>query len=233
MTDQLGLTLSLGDDATFDNYYSENDPVRSQLVSLLKDGIPSGENLLYLWGGGGAGGRHLLQASCQYFLASGRSAQYLPLEDVVGLDADALLDGIEHVSLCCLDGLQLIGTHRDWQKAIFNLYNRVRDCGNLLLVHADRPPRELPLELADLQSRLCGGLTYHLAPYTDEDKRAIVQFRAQRLGMHLGDDVAAYILSRGSRSLERLMGYLAELDCASIKAQRRITIPFVKEVFHW
>lgn len=233
MADQLGLTLSLGEDATFDNFYSEGNSVRSQLVAMLKGDVPDGENLVYLWGGGGAGGRHLLQASCHYFLTTGRSSQYLPLDDVIGFDAGALLDDIEHVSLCCLDGMERVGTHRDWQKAIFNLYNKVRDCGNLLLVHADRPPRELPLELADLQSRLCGGLTYHLPPYTDEDKRAIIQFRAARRGMDLGDDVVAYILSRGSRSLERLMNYLAELDCASLKAQRRITIPFVKEVLHW
>jgi DnaA family protein len=44
------------------------------------------------------------------------------------------------------------------------------------------------------------------------------------------DDTATYLLGRAPRDMERLTALLETLDLAALEAQRRLTIPFVREV---
>ncbi|MDX1321139.1 MAG: hypothetical protein R3207_13260 [Oceanospirillum sp.] len=45
--------------------------------------------------------------------------------------------------------------------------------------------------------------------------------------------MARYILHRSPRTLRELFDMLAVLDHASLMAQRKLTIPFVKETLRW
>ncbi|MGD9660348.1 MAG: DnaA regulatory inactivator Hda [Porticoccaceae bacterium] len=233
MASQLSLALSLRDEATFDNFLTRPDSVRAQAVQVLQGKLYSGQHLVYLWGAPQAGVSHVLQAACHYYLEHQRGAQYLPLEEVISFEPESLLVGLDQLPLVCLEDIDRIQGKPSWEKAIFTLYNSLRDKGGLMLVSADRPPRELQLGLADLKSRWSSGLTYHFRPYSDEDKLDILRFRASRLGLELSEDVALFILSRGSRNVDQLIGYLKLLDAESLRARRRITIPFVKKTFHW
>jgi len=236
VTDQLSLPLSLRDEATFANFLAAEGSVRAQLVSLLQNlarGEGDRETSLYLWGGEGVGRSHLLQAACHDYRYLGLGAQYLPLGELRDMEPEGLLADLEFQSLVCLSNLEAVAGDKAWELAIFSLFNRMRERGNLLLMGADCPPRELPVTLPDLQSRLAWSLVFHLPPYGEADKVAILRFRAARLGIELGEDVAAFILNRGERSLATLMTYLSRLDKASLSARRRVTIPFVKAAFDW
>jgi DnaA family protein len=57
--------------------------------------------------------------------------------------------------------------------------------------------------------------------------------RAEKRGLVMADDVAGYIMRRAPRRLGDLLGILDILDENSLQAQRRLTIPFVKEVMGW
>lgn len=236
MANQLSLPLSLRDEATFDNYLAPAGTVRAQVVNLLQSlarGTDSGETSVYLWAGEGAGCSHLLQAACHDYQCQGLGVQYLPLDELGDVEPAGLLADLEYQSLVCLSRLEAVAGDSAWELAIFNLFNRMRDHGNLLLMGAACPPRELPVGLPDLQSRLAWSLVFHLPPYADADKIAILRFRASRLGIELGEDTAAFVLNRGERSLETLMSYLSRLDKASLSARRRVTIPFIKTEFGW
>lgn len=236
MADQLSLPLSLRNEATFDNFLASAGSLREQVMHTLQSSVratPGGEAAIYLWGAEGAGRSHLLQAVCHQCQRSGKAALYLPLDELRDFDPAAVLADLEYQPVVCLANIQTIATDRGWEEGVFRLYNRMREQGNLLLISADCAPRELPLTLADLQSRLAWSLVYHLPAYSDEEKSAILRFRAQRLGISLGEEVAAFILSRGERSLSVLMSCLERLDRASLSAGRRVTIPFVKAVFGW
>jgi len=174
-----------------------------------------------------------LQATCHQFQRSGKGALYLPLDELGEMPPADLLADLEYQPLVCLANVQAIAGERAWEEGIFSLFNRLREQGNLLLISADCPPRELPFHLPDLQSRLASCLVFHLPGYSDSEKTAILRFRAQRLGIGLSEEVATFILSRGDRSLAVLMAYLDRLDRASLSAGRRVTIPFVKDVFGW
>ncbi|MGK2946560.1 MAG: HdaA/DnaA family protein, partial [Candidatus Malihini olakiniferum] len=101
---------------------------------------------------------------------------------------------------------------------------------NRLLITGDRPPRQLNLHLPDLTSRLDWGQIYKLHPLSDEEKREALQLRARLRGFELPEDVSRFLLKRLDREMRTLFITLDQLDQASITAQRKLTIPFVKEI---
>lgn len=231
---QLSLGVSLRDDATFANFYQEPGDTNRQVADLLR-AFASGTNLepvVYLWGESGSGVTHLLQSVCQVAESSGRSFQYLPLEDLIGAEPEVILDSLDQLDLVCIDDLQAVEHRADWQTALFHLYNRLKDSGRQLLLGARKSPRGLDLQLADLRSRLQWGLIFQLHPLSDADKVAALRQRSRLRGFDLSEEVAQYILHRAPRDTRALFTCLEQLDRASLQAQRKITIPFVKQVLN-
>ena len=234
MPEQLSLRINLNDDATFENFFLQPQDSRHQIVTVLQDQFCSnGESFIYLWGTSGSGVSHLLQASCHQASSQGQTAQYLLLGELLDYPPQQLLENLEQLSLVCLDDLQVVAGNQQWETELFNLYNRIREAGGHLLLGANCSARELPLQLPDLQSRFGWGPVFQLPSVNDEEKTEILQFRASRRGMELSDDVAQYLIHRAARGLGELMSCLETLDEASLEAKRKLSIPFVKQVFGW
>jgi DnaA family protein len=230
---QLPLGVRLRDDATFANYYpGANAAALGYVERLCEADAGWTESLIYLWGGEGVGRSHLLQAACLRFEQRGEQAVYLPLAEVADYGPE-LLDGLDQAELVCLDDLDAVAGRADWEEALFHLFNRLRDAGRRLLLAATASPRELPVALPDLQSRLTLALVFQLHALSDEDKLRALQLRASRRGLHLTDEVGRFILTRGERSMSALFELLERLDQASLQAQRKLTIPFLKETLGW
>ena len=157
----------------------------------------------------------------------------LPLLEELGARPGEVLQGIETLDLVCLDDVHQVLGDPDWERALFNLYNLAGQQNCRLLVAGNAAPRALHMDLADLRSRLGWGMVFHLARAKDEDKIAILRFRATRRGLLLSAEVAAFIVNRSSRSLEALLDTLEILDNASLAEQRALSIPFVKQVLGW
>ena len=65
----------------------------------------------------------------------------------------------------------------------------------------------------------------------DEAQRvSALQLRAGHRGLELPDETAAYLLRRTARDMGSLYDLLDRLDLAALRAQRRLTIPFVRDV---
>ena len=230
---QLPLGVRLRDDATFANYYpGANAAALGYVERLCEADAGWAESLIYLWGGEGVGRSHLLQAACLRFELRGEQVVYLPLGEVVEYGPE-LLEGLEQSELVCLDDLDAVAGRADWEEALFHLFNRLRDAGKPLLLAATASPRELPIALPDLQSRLTLALVFQLHSLSDEDKLRALQLRASRRGLHLTEEVGRFILTRGERSMSALFELLERLDQASLQAQRKLTIPFLKETLGW
>ncbi|WP_104203589.1 DnaA regulatory inactivator Hda [Billgrantia saliphila] len=227
---QLPLGVGLRDDATFDSYLpAANASLVDRLVHQLDAG---GEPFLYLWGGPGTGRTHLLQAACHAASDRDMRALYLPLRDL-GHFPPLMLEDVERLDLVAIDDINAVIGRRRWEEGLFHAFNRLRDAGKRLVVSASAAPRQLPVKLPDLASRLTWGVTFHLHGLDDSERLQAMQLRARLRGMQLPDEVARYILHRGPRSLGELFEALAELDRASLTAQRKLTIPFVKQALGW
>ncbi|MGB5305347.1 MAG: DnaA regulatory inactivator Hda [Gammaproteobacteria bacterium] len=224
---QLPLALSLRNSARFDSYFpGANREVVSGL-ELAAEG--RGESLIYIAGAAGTGKTHLLQAACHHAAQTDHSITYLPMRELLDLSPE-ILEGLEHMDLVCLDDLDVIAGRQDWESGVFDLFNRVRDAGNTLLVAATRRPQQAGFALPDLQSRLGWGVTYVLKPLDEDTVRAALSYYAQRRGLELPEDSVRFLLRRFPRDLVTLYDLLDRLDRAALAAQRRLTIPFIKSV---
>ena len=228
MQTQLTLDIQLKESFTFDNYLTGDNPL---VVSMLQDCVAAnGESQLYIWGAAFTGKSHLLQAACHLAAQQKQAVSYLPLKQWLQYPVD-ILQGLETMDVVCVDDVQQVAQSPAWQEAIFDLINRLREAGKRLIFASNLPPNELPLQLEDLRSRLNWSPVVPLIPLNDEQKCLALQARAKSRGFDLPAAVAAYILNNYSRELGRLLATLETLDQASLRHQRRLTIPFVKTVF--
>ncbi|GHG02180.1 DnaA regulatory inactivator Hda [Thalassotalea marina] len=231
-TSQLTLSIQLPDDETFDSYQSDTNDAELRLLS----GFIAQQQLLtsvihgfYLFGGRGVGKSHLLHASCVYANQLNMTAVCLSFSEYENLSVD-MLDGLEAIDVVCLDDIHLVLHDAQWQRAIFDLYNRIIEQNKRLILSGDRAVVELSVSLPDLASRLSWGYVAQLKPLSDEEKLIAIQYRAQQRGLLIGDDVARFMMARLDRDMTSLIKALDLLDKESIREQRRITIPFIKEV---
>ena len=225
---QLSLGVSLKDDATFNNFYVHCSTNRQVVDVLYQIATVKELHPHVIWGATGSGLTHLLQAVCHVAFQHQISAQYIPMRDVIGFSADDICDGLEGIPLVCLDGIDLICGHRSWESALFHLFNKLKDNGHGLIMASHTNPASTPILLADLKSRILGSTVYHVESLTDEAKCKALVMRAQARGMDMPQDVAEYILSRAARDTNHLFYILNRLDDASLREQRKLTIPFVK-----
>ena len=224
---QLPLGLSLRDAARFESFSPGQNEEVFQNLQLSAQG--SGESLVYIAGADGLGKTHLLQAACHRAGRARRSATYLPMTRLLEL-TPAVFDGLEQMALVCLDDVDATAGNADWERALFDLFNRLRDSGSTLLVAAVKRPDQSGFDLPDLVSRLGWGVTYVLKPLDEADVIKAMTYRAAARGLELPDDTAQFLLRRFPRDLPSMFALLDMLDVASLVEQRRLTIPFVKSV---
>jgi len=226
---QLPLAIQINEHVSFDNFIYPDEPFLIESLKQFANG--QGETAIFLWGKTASGKSHLLQAVCQLAAQHHEPVTCLPMSELIQYTPDVLA-GMEGFPVVCIDDLQVLKDRADWQLAIFNLFNRVKDGGGRLLFSATASPKKLGLSLNDLVSRLEWGPVFNLQPINDEQKIEAIKLRAQQRGLELETDTARYMLNRFPRNLDALFEMLDKLDTESLIRQRRITIPFVREVFN-
>lgn len=227
MIPQLPLQFEFHKSQTIDSFFvGPNREVIANLCHFVADGT---EPYLYFWGATGAGKSHLIHSCCQLANSQKRNVLLLPMRDLVAMEPECL-EGIADSELVCVDDVQLVSHSLDWELSFFNLFNQLRDNGHQLLVSANCPPTDLNYVLADLKTRMAWGLTLELKSFNDDERLAALISHAASLGMVISSDVGGYILARFPRDFCSLWQLLEKLNQASLAAQRKVTIPFLKSV---
>lgn len=228
---QLTLGFKIRDDATFGNFYPGNNSL--VLETLNKLILALGERFVFLSGAEGFGKSHLLQACCHEIVKRGGSAIYIPLQQYQELST-SLFEELETIDLVCLDDVDsVLNAHPEsakWEEAIFHLYNRCLNSQNRLLISARVLPQQLGIQLADLHSRLMAGLVLTMKGLNEQQMILALQMRAYARGLLFSREVGEYLLRRCPREMKQLISVLEKLDQSSLTLQRRLTIPFVKQV---
>jgi DnaA-homolog protein len=220
---QLPLHVSLRDAARFANFVAGSN---REVLELLATPCAGAPRVLWLWGRAGTGKTHLLQATCAAASERGLGATYL---DLTQAPDSAFLEGCESLDVVCLDGLEAVAGSPAWNAALFRLYTLLQDGNGRLVVASSAPPASLPLVLPDLRSRLLAASVHQLLELEEADQCVALQRRAAAAGLELTDEAALYLVHRLPRDMHSLFGVLDELDQASLVAQRRLTIPFLRQ----
>jgi DnaA-homolog protein len=221
---QLALPLQLADHAVFASFLNSGNET---LVATLADIAAGGEGHgCWLWGGASTGKTHLLQAVCD---EAGDRAIYVPLSMFSDVGPE-ILEGLASRELICIDDVDLVAGQTEWEMALFDLSNQIFDVGAQLIVSAASAPRECAIELADLESRFAKLPVFQIHVLDEDERVSALQLRSKHRGLALPDDTARYLLKRSRRDMASLYEVLDRLDREALRAKRRLTIPFVRDV---
>lgn len=223
MSPQLPLALRFPADQRFQDFVG-SDGVRDLVAAVARN---ERQEWLYLAGPPGSGKTHLLLAACAE--ASEQRASFLPLAALAGNLEQALV-GAESSGLVCFDAVEAIAGQREDEVALFHFHNRARAAGVRVIYAASAMPTALPFAVPDLVSRLEQCTRLALSPLDEAGRRDVLTRRAARRGLELDDAVLDYLFRRVGRDLGTLTALLDRLDRESLAAQRRITVPFLRQM---
>lgn len=225
-TPQLPLSLRHPSDQRLEAFVGAPTGAIEQLRMLACE---PGADWLYVDGAAGSGKTHLALAVCAEAGLAGRGSAYLPLRAAAGRLREAL-EVAEQAQVMALDGLEAIAGDRGDEEALFDFHNRARAGGRGVLYLATASPAALPLVLPDLRSRLGQCTRIALTTLDDGGRRQVLRERARRRGLVLEEAAIDWLLTRTDRDLVQLLSLLDRIDRESLAAQRRVTVPFLRQL---
>lgn len=223
---QIPLAVRLADRAVFASFLPAHNLEALQHLQQLARG--GGRGLTWLCGLEGAGKTHLLQATCAAASEQMR-AGYVPLAQVAPLGV-GVLEGLPQMQCLCLDDIDEVVGQIEWERALFGLLQEIEDSGGRLVLAAEAPPAFLEWALADLGSRCAAGAVFQLRLLDEPERHAALQLRARLRGLELPDETWHWLRKRFPRDMRTLYELLDTLDEAALTAQRRLTVPFIRDV---
>ncbi len=222
---QLPLPLSFPPEQRFDTFFGSS--LECAALQELAGGKRS--DAVFLAGPPGSGKTHLLLACGALADSAGRRVAYLPLASLAGRLSEAI-ESRELAQLICVDELDAIAGNRADEVALFDLHNRARSVDAVIIYAACETPGNLPLQLPDLRSRLSQCIQLRLPALDESGRREVLRARAAARGLELDEAALDYLFTRVGRDLPSLLALLDRLDHASLAAQRRITVPFLRSL---
>lgn len=181
----------------------------------VTDKPASAYNPLFIYGPSGLGKTHLLYA------IANRIQKNYPDFNIVYISSEQFTNELiialrEHrnvefrkkyrnADLLLMDDIQFIGGKASTEEEFFHTFNELFEGHKQIVVTSDRPPNEISLLADRLRTRFEGGLICDIIPPDYETRMAIIQNKANSLGMDLPDDICNYIaenITNNVRSLE-------------------------------
>lgn len=227
--EQLLLPFSKYDPLEFDLYLSAGN----QLIveHIIRQASGEETKNIFLWGETGVGKSHLLQAACHLASQKQLTSVYIPFNKLEEFVPDMLHD-LHVLDLVCIDDVDRIAGRKEWEFAVFNLFNQCKETNVPLLMSALINPVACAIELDDLRSRFTWDYVYHLQSLGDEEKIKALQLRADYRGFEIPNDVAEYLLKHIPRDTPSIFNWLDKLDNSSLIAQKKLSIPFVRDLLN-
>ncbi len=172
-------------------------------------------NPLFIYGPSGLGKTHLLyaianriQQNYSDFNIVYISSEQFTNELIIALREHRNVEfrkKYRNADLLLMDDIQFIGGKASTEEEFFHTFNELFEGRKQIVVTSDRPPNEISLLADRLRTRFEGGLICDIIPPDYETRMAIIQNKANSLGMDLPDDICNYIaenITNNVRSLE-------------------------------
>jgi DnaA family protein len=219
---QLGLPISLDSKMLLDNFIANNE-----LVNLINQlFLDKKASEIYVYGLSGQGKTHVLQGVVLKALENDKNAIYIDCTDPF---PEHLFDFINQLSFISFDNVDLISNEN--QETFFDLYNRARQAGVVILVSGSGLPADLNV-MKDLKTRLSLAAVYKLEELNDELTIDVLNKQMSDRNLTIDSKIYEYLFKNYSRDLNTLVSAMNELDKASLQLKKAISIPFVKSVLH-
>ncbi len=227
MSIQFPLEFEFQANRGFNTFFpASNQKIVTQLQELI---LGTSEQQIFLYGETALGKSHLLQACCQFAHKKGMNSFYYPF-DKKRLPVLSMLDGLDKVKLVCFDDLGEISGNLDWEQAFLNFLNQHLANNNHLIISSCLHPKDINTKLVDLQSSLNAGLILKLKPLEQDQIIEALIHKANYMGITISIKVAHFLVTHYASDMSSMWVLLEQLDKATLSAQRKLTIPFLKQI---
>ena len=182
-------------------------------------------NPLFIYGGVGLGKTHLMHACGQAIKERNPHLKlcYLSSEKFMNELINAIRydktfsfrEKYRSVDVLLIDDVQFMAGKERTQEEFFHTFNSLYDQQKQIVISSDCPPREIPTLEERLHSRFEWGLIADIEPPDLETKVAIINRKAEIMGVTIPDDVALLIATRVKNNVRELEGSLVRLIAIS------------------
>lgn len=227
MSIQFPLQFEFQSNQGFNTFYpASNQEIVTELQDLISG---AGEQQIFLYGGEGQGKSHLLQACCQLAHEKGMNPFYYPFNKK-NLPTLSMFDGLEEVKLVCFDDVNEITGDLDWEQTFLNFLNQHLENNNRLILAARLHPEDIEVKLPELKSLLNAGLALKLKALEEDEIVAALIHKASYMGITISEKVGHFLVTHYACDMPSMWILLGQLDKATLSAQRKLTIPFLKQI---
>lgn len=116
------------------------------------------------------------------------------------------------------------------EETLFHFYNFIQEKGLSVLITSRYHPKQLPLTLQDLQSRLYSIPSLSISLPDEQTLFSILSKQLSNQGISLQEDALWYVIKRINRDYPTLKKLSYVLNEASLSTQKPLTIPFLKRL---
>ena len=242
-----GNELNFNPKNTFDTFVVGNNNNFAHAAALAVAQSPGKSyNPLFLYGGVGLGKTHLLHAIGHYVTNHRRGARvsYVSSEKFT----NEYIDGIQNNQLVrfrkkyrqtdvlLIDDIQFLAGKERIQEEFFHTFNALHESHKQIVLTCDRPASEIQNLEHRLISRFEWGLVTDLQPPDVEVRLAILNKKAQLMGVTLPEDVMNFLANRIRTNIRRLEGALIRVASYASLTGRKLNVEVVegllREILH-
>ncbi|MBQ4337915.1 MAG: chromosomal replication initiator protein DnaA [Clostridia bacterium] len=179
-------------------------------------------NPLFIYGHSGLGKTHLMCAISNEIQKNDPDANvvYTRCENFVssiveGIQTHRMTDIHEkyrNADVLLVDDVQFLGGKESTQEEFFNTFDTLASAGKQIVLTSDRPPREINVLNERLRTRFEWGLIADIKPPDVETRMAIINRKAEAMGLELPADVVAYIAENIKSNVRQLEGAVKKME---------------------
>ncbi len=179
-------------------------------------------NPLFIYGNSGLGKTHLLRAISSEITAKNPDADIIITRGeefvnliVGGINKNKMNEIHEKYRNCdvlLVDDIQFIAGKPSTQEEFFHTFNALTQAGKQIVLTSDRSPKDIEVLDDRLRNRFEWGLIADIQPPDIETRMAIIQRKAQTLGLELPDDVVQFVAEKIKANIRQLEGAVKKIN---------------------
>ncbi len=197
-------------------------------------------NPLFIYGGVGLGKTHLISAignfvsqnnprmKVSYYTSEKfmneliNSLRYAKMED--------FRQKFRSVDVLLIDDVQFIAGKERTQEEFFHTFNALYETQKQIVVTSDKFPKDIPGLEERLRSRFEWGLIADIQAPDVETKQAILNMKADQIGINLPEDVAFFIANSITSNVRELEGLLNRIGAYAKLTATSVSLSMAKEI---
>ena len=232
-----GYVSNLNSDMTFDSFVEgkSNQLAKAACLSVVNE--PGAFNPLYIYGGVGLGKTHLLHSIGNQLSSENKKVVYLHSEKFVQNMVTALRNNqieefkkfYRNLDVLLLDDIQFFAGKERSQEEFFHTFNSLFEYKKQVVLTCDKYPKEINGLEDRIKSRLVWGLNVSIDPPDLETRVAILQSKAENLGMPINNEVAFFLARNINSNVRELEGNLRRVLATARFRKCDITLDFTKD----